>query len=235
MMTTEALLTCLADYKAKAATVQSKYPFYDWACKNVKGYKTLAGNVAFRKKCLEQAKVNEDYAKQLWIMCSRDILFWINTFCYTYDPRLVPKSAVVPFLTYYFQDIAIDEIRQAIEKGYDALINKSRTMGVSWICLTVFTHYWNFKDYVSFRLLSRNEDLVDKTDDPDSLFWKILFVVDHLPKFLKPTYNYIHLSIKNEDNHSTQTGCTTTSDAARRSLYGDVSRRVCRRTRWRWY
>lgn len=171
--------------------------------------------MAFRKRCLELAKENEDYAHQLWIMCSRDILFWINTFVFTYDPRLVPKSAVVPFITYYFQDVAIDEIRKAIEDGYDALTDKSRTMGVSWIYLTAFTWYWIFKPYTSFRMLSRNEDLVDKTDDPDSLFWKVLFILEHLPKFIKPQYNYIHLSIKNEDNNSTITGCTTTSDAAR--------------------
>ena len=149
------------------------------------------------------------------MMCSRDILFWVNTFVDTYDPRLVPKSAVVSFITYYFQDVAIDEIKEAIENGHDELTDKSRTMGVSWMYLTVFTWFWIFKEYTSFRMLSRNEDLVDKTDDPDCLFWKVLFILEHLPKFLKPTYNYIHLSIKNEDNKSTITGCTTTSDAAR--------------------
>jgi hypothetical protein len=133
----------------------------------------------------------------------------------TYDPRLVPHSAVVPFITYYFQDVAIEEISRAIEEGYDALTDKSRTMGVSWIYLTTFTWYWIFREYTSFRMLSRNEDLVDKTDDPDSLFWKVLFIINHLPRFLRPGYNYIHLSIKNEDNRSTITGCTTSSDAAR--------------------
>jgi len=205
----------LADYRAKATTVREKYPFYSWACKNVKGYKTRAGNVAFRKKCLELVKGNEEYSRQLWIMCSRDILFWINTFVFTYDPRRVPFSTVVPFDTYDFQDVAIDELKQAIELGYDGLIDKSRTMGVSWICLTVFTWFWMFKDYASFRMLSRNEDLVDKTDDPDCLFWKVLFILEHLPSFLRPPKNYIHLSILNEDNRSTVTGCTTTSDAAR--------------------
>lgn len=195
--------------------MRAKYPFYDWCCKNVKGYKTLKGNVAYRKQCIDRAKRDEEYARALWIMCSRDILFWINTFVFTYDPRLTPKSPVVPFITYYFQDVGIDDIRDAIEQGYDALIDKSRTMGVSWICLTVFTWFWMFRPYTSFRMLSRNEDLVDKTDDPDSLFWKVLFILDHLPKFIKPSHKYIHLSIKNEDNNSTITGCTTTSDAAR--------------------
>ena len=214
MMTIEALLTCLADYRARAKTVQAKYPFYDWACKNVKGYKTRNGNVAFRKRCLELAKDNDDYSRQLWIMCSRDILFWINTVVFTYDPRLVPKSSVVPFITYYFQDVMTDDIKNAIDNKHDELTEKSRTMGASWLILIVFVWMWTFREYNAFRVFSRNEMLVDKTEDPDSLFWKILFMIEHQPKLLKPNYNYTHLHIKNLDNNSTIDGCTTTSDAA---------------------
>jgi len=163
------------------------------------------------------ASEKEDYAKQLWIMCSRDMLFYINTFCFTYDPRLIPKSTVVPFITYEYQDVALDEIKSAIEAGRDFMIEKSRDMGASWMDLTVKQWFWMFRPYVSFRLLSRNEDLVDKAEDPDSLFWKVLFLFDknHLPSFLRPEFNYTHLHLKNLDNNSTIDGCTTTSDAAR--------------------
>lgn len=148
-------------------------------------------------------------------MCSRDLLFYVNTFCFTYDPRLIPKSTVIPFITYDYQDVAMDDIRTAIESGHDEMLEKSRDMGASWMDLTVKKWMFVFRPYVSFRLLSRNEDLVDKTEDPDSLFWKILFELNHLPTFLRPNYNYTHLHIKNLDNNSTIDGCTTTSDAAR--------------------
>jgi len=215
MMTIEQHLTCLADYRARAKTVQAKYPFYDWACKNVKGYKTRNGNVAFRKRCLELAKDNDDYARQLWIMCSRDILFFINNFVFTYDPDLVPKSTIVPFITYYFQDVALDDIMDAVILKYDELIEKSRRMGATWMALAVMTWYWQFKEYSTFRLLSLKEELVDETDSTDTLFWKVMFIIDHLPDFLKPKKNKTHLNLLNEDNRATQKGYATTSDSAR--------------------
>lgn len=196
--------------------MQSKYPFYQWCCQNVPGYKTRRGNLLFRKKVLKLAFEKEDFALQLWIMCSRDLLFFINTFCFTYDPRLVPdKIPEIPFITYEFQDVAFHDIRMAIINKYDQLTEKSRTMGLSWMYLMVFLWMFDFIDYAAFRLLSRNEDLVDKDEDPDCLFWKVLFAMEHLPSFLQPDYNHVHLHMKNYDNNATIDGCSTTSDAAR--------------------
>ncbi len=148
-------------------------------------------------------------------MCSRDLLFFINTFAMTYDPRLTPASTVIPFITYLYQDVSFDEIRDAIEIGFDELTEKSRDMGASWMYLSVFVWFWLFRPYTAFRMISRNENLVDKSDDPDALFWKAMFLIEHLPKFLQPRYNKVHLNLVNLDNGSTIGGCTTTSDAAR--------------------
>jgi hypothetical protein len=195
--------------------VREKYPFYQWCCRNVPGYKTKRGNLLFRKKVLKLALEKEDYALQLWIMCSRDLLFFINTFVFTYDPRRIPKITELPFITYDFQDVAFDDILLAITNKYDQLTEKSRDMGASWMYLMVFLWYFTFVSFSAFRLLSRNEDLVDKDEDPDCLFWKVLFALKRLPHFLQPEYNYVHLHIKNLDNEATVDGCTTTSDAAR--------------------
>jgi len=143
------------------------------------------------------------------------MLFWINFFVHTYDPRLIPKSTVVPFITYLFQDVTMDDICQAIDNGQDEGSEKSRDMGASWMYLLVFLHRWHFRDYQSFRLLSETADKVDKSDDPDSLFWKLDFVLKHEPKWMKPKFKRNFLLLKNEHNESTITGCTTTGDAAR--------------------
>ena len=137
--------------------------------------------------------------------------------CWTYDPRLLPDHIPeIPFITYEFQDVAFDDIRMAITKGYDQLTEKSRTMGASWMYLLVFTWMFLFLAYASFRLLSRNEDLVDKDEDPDCLFWKVLFTLNHLPKLIFQTdNNYVHLHIKNLNNNATIDGSSTTSDTAR--------------------
>ena len=106
MMTVEQLLTSLRDYSTRTKEVRSQYPYYMWCCRNIPGYKTRRGNLLFRKRVLELALEKEDYALQLWIMCSRDLLFYINTFCFTYDPRRIPKITELPFITYDYQDVA---------------------------------------------------------------------------------------------------------------------------------
>jgi len=149
-------------------------------------------------------------------MCSRDLLFYVNTFVFTYDPRLVPdRIPEIPFITYEYQDVAFDRILTAIRDRFDQLTEKSRDMGATWMYLIVFSWMFLFTSYSAFRLLSRNEDLVDKDEDPDCLFWKIEFALLHLPKFLQPEFNRVHLHYKNLDNNTTIDGCTTTSDAAR--------------------
>jgi len=45
-------------------------------------------------------------------------------------------------------------------------------------------------------LVSRVEDLVDKTDDPKSLFWKIDFIHKHLPKWLMPDFERQKMHLK---------------------------------------
>ena len=211
------LLEIREDYTAKCQSIKDgdDYPFYSWCCKNVDGYKTLRGNLVFRKRILELCSENLEFKNDLYAMCSRDLLFYINTFCFTFDPRLIPQPTEVPFITYDYQDVAFDEIKDAIQTGFDELTEKSRDMGASWMYLTVFQWFWQFKPYLTFRLLSRNEDLVDKTDDPDCLFWKISYLISHLPRWLAPNHKQVHLSFFNEDNNSTMNGCTTTSDAAR--------------------
>ena len=62
MMTVEQLLTSSRDYSRRTKEVQSKYPFYQWCCQNVPGYKTKRGNLLFRKKVLKLALEKEDFA-----------------------------------------------------------------------------------------------------------------------------------------------------------------------------
>lgn len=207
-------MTYLANCKQKSKLIRTKYPFYAWACDNVDGYKTLEGNIAYRKYCIEKSVKDKEFAHKQWIMCSRDMLYWLNTYGFTYDPRL-KLSKKIPFITYMFQDVSLDDVKIAIEEGDDELTEKSRDMGASWMYLSVFTWMWQFRHFNTFRMLSRNEDLVDNADNTDSLFWKVMFLVDSQPGFLKPNFKKVHLNLTNHDNGSTITGCSTTSDAAR--------------------
>lgn len=184
-------------------------PFYHLV---PKGYDE---NLKFRRKMVEYGCQSEENAHELWIMCARDYLFYINTFVYTFNPRLAPRSSVIPFITWDFQDDAVFETMMAILEGYDLRTEKSRDMGASWIYLMCFEYLWHYQDYMSFRLVSRNEDLVEKTEFPDALFWKIDFILKWLPKWLRPLIYDAHLHMVNRDNASTLDGASTTGDVTR--------------------
>lgn len=184
--------------------------------------KGLEENVRFRRRLLEEASEDKALQAQLRRMCAEDLLFYVNTFCCTFDPR--SKTKVAPFVTYEaFQDEAMLELVRCVETGRDAALPKSRDMGASWIGLTVFEWFWHFRDNVSFLLVSRNEDYVDKRGDPKALMWKIDFLHKHQPQWLLPTGRHLldkdpgrkTLHLSNADNGSTIDGESTTADSGR--------------------
>lgn len=189
-------------------------PFYHLVPK-VKSDADLLANLKFRREMIEEAKSSPAAAEELWIMCARDIHFWINTFLWIYEPR---TPATLPFNTWEFQDEGIAATQEAIGK-HDLLQEKSRDMGCSWFILATFVHFWQFFEYYNFLLVSRKEDLVDKTDDPDALFWKVDFLIAKQPSFLKPKIiDKVHradMKLLNPNTGSLIAGEATTGDIGR--------------------
>ena len=146
-------------------------------------------------------------------MCSQDILFYLNAFAWTYDPRL--KTPTIPFITYPYQDDSILKICDSVQNGADILIGKSRDMGASWLILCAFQHMWRFRHGQSFLVVSRNEDYVDKAGNPKSLFWKFDFLHKNMPGWMLPNMTRTRLRLSNDDNLSTIDGESTTGDVAR--------------------
>jgi hypothetical protein len=183
--------------------------------------KELGANLRFRKALLEEAGRDVSTAAQLRTMCADDLLFYVNAFGWTYDPR--SKVKVAPFVTYPFQDEAMLELVRCVEDGRDAAMPKSRDMGASWMGLTVIEWLWHFRPNLSFLLVSRNENYVDKRGDPKSLFWKIDFLHKHQPMWLLPRNRWLgdkdpgrkSLHLHNADNSSVIDGEATTGDAGR--------------------
>ncbi|MFW6032942.1 MAG: hypothetical protein ACOCTI_06175 [Phycisphaeraceae bacterium] len=169
-------------------------------------------NVEFRKRMIRLGQGSREHARELWIMCKRDPLFWFNVFGWTYDPRKDP--AAIPFITYPFQNEAILELDGCIGKE-DVLFEKSRDMGASWMCLATLTWRWWFHDLLSFLMVSRNEDYVDRAGNPKALFWKVDYLLEHAPGWLRPRYTRQRLHLRNEDTGSVIDGESTTGDVAR--------------------
>ncbi len=168
-------------------------------------------NLRFRRYILAACKSDKKRQAAFREACRADILFYFNTFVWTYDPRL-PNTAV-PFITYKFQDDAIKEIYQSVLDGVPHLLQKGRDLGASWICCGVMDYMANFQRGKKFLMMSRVEDLVDKPGEPDSLFWKIDFIHKYLPSYIKPEVTRRKLTINYERSGSAVTGCSTTSAA----------------------
>lgn len=185
--------------------------------------KEYAANLKWRRQVLAMAKDDAGAARELKGMCAEDLLFYVNTFCWVYEPRPPGKNDPrrLPFITYPFQDDGMLKIVDCIETGRDFAMPKSRDMGASWMGLTVFEWLWHFQADMSFLMMSRKEELVDKRGDPKSLFWKIDFIHENQPRWLLPSGRWLGYSdperkgmhIGNADNGSVIDGETTTENA----------------------
>jgi len=180
--------------------------------------KEIRANLRWRQAVHRRVREDPDFASVIIDACARDPIFFLNGFGYTYDPRSEPFSKL-PFILYPFQEEAVlDLIRSFNVK--DRLIEKSRDMGASWICLSAFYWAWRFRPGLSFLLVSRTEDYVDKAGNPKSLFWKFDYLQTNSPVWLQPqgfikSQHRRLLHAENPENGSVIDGESTTGDVAR--------------------
>lgn len=195
--------------------------------------KTFTENMKFRKRIVRAGAGSRLDAEQLWVMCKRDILFYLNVFGWVYEPRPEDlaegeggsekpdtlRHPALPFITYPYQDTDILMMKRNLGRE-DMLIEKSRDMGATWLCLYLIEHSWHFNEMESFLLVSRKADLVDKKGNPDSLFWKIDYTHENQPRFMLPRGrrhgrddpNRTEMHLYNADNGCVIDGEATTGD-----------------------
>lgn len=186
--------------------------------------KDLRGNLEFRRFVLQQADERAEYRKALIAACKDDILFYINTFVWQYNPQRRERE-VEPFISWPFQEPIFTSrdpkkpgILWCIDNDEDLVVEKSRNMGLSWICLLAFEWLWHFHDYKKLLIISRNKEAVDKSGEPDSLFWKIDHIHKYQPKWLMPAgwdenKHRLDMRFENPQTHSVISGQATTGKA----------------------
>ena len=174
-------------------------------------------NLRYRRRVLEAGYRSKEVAKELWIACKRDPFFWINTFVWTYNPKMIPRITTRPMVTYEFQDNALWKMFCSVVNQLDIHIEKSREMTATWNLLMVYLWFAQFHPGLSFRLCSRNADLVDSREDPDSLFAKIDFMLEHQPNWIinDTQYNRTSMHLHFYETLSTIDGSSTTGDVSR--------------------
>jgi hypothetical protein len=106
----------------------------------------------------------------------------------TYDPRQSPSE--LPFTLFPRQREYIEWLYNLWKKREDGLVEKSRDMGLTWLCCAFAVCVWLFEEGQTVAFGSRKEALVDIIGDPDSILEKIRIILRTLPsEFLPPGFD----------------------------------------------
>lgn len=138
---------------------------------------------------------------------------FVNDWGTTVDPRNARSKTpvVMPFMTFKRQDEFLDFLLACLESEADGLVEKSRDMGATWLCVALSVWLWRYWKGAAVGWGSRKEQLVDKLGDPDSIFEKIRIYIKYLPRELLPRYfnpkdHLTYMKVINPENGSTITG-----------------------------
>ena len=172
-------------------------------------------NLKWRLYVLRRCREDVRYRAAVFEMCRRDIIFFVNTFVWQFNPNAIGDMSTLdgPFVTWAFQDRAIRTILGCIADRTDLIIEKSREMGASWLCLIIMLWFWLFHPMSKFLCVSRNAKAVDDHEDSDSLFWKIEYIIRLLPEWMTPDHTHKVMSFSNLENGSQITGQASTGKA----------------------
>jgi phage terminase large subunit len=134
---------------------------------------------------------------------------FINDWGMTFDPRNaeIGLPTVIPFMMFPKQEDFITWVLSRWQGREDGLAEKSRDMGISWLCVGFAVWMWTFYPGVVIGFGSRKEEYVDKLGDPKSLFWKVRQFVSLLPAEFRPkgyqeSKHAPHMRILNPENGS---------------------------------
>lgn len=140
---------------------------------------------------------------------------------WSFNPRSPLRC--VPFVPWNFQRDVIDATLGLGSHGHDEtgrrwplVVDKSRDLGLSWLILLCFVWLWLFEPAAQLGVMTRSgTELDDGT--PDSLFGKIMWAVERLPRCIRPNYDkrIIPCVLKNLDTGAAIHGSRTVPDAFR--------------------
>lgn len=178
----------------------------------------LRQRVEIRERC----EVDLEFRKEILLKCYKDSVFWCDNFGTTFDPR--ESNRTLPFILWDKQIEYIRWLEDLIRSSEDGLIEKSRDVGASYTTLApVICYQWLFHDFNAL-IGSRVANKVDKSDDPDALFWKIDFCLRNLPEWMLPKgFNWnehrTYMRLSRPDNENVIVGESSNANFGRAGRY----------------
>jgi len=190
--------------------------------------KTLDKNLEWRSNILVKAEKDPILQEDLLAASKESLLFWINVFGWTYhqfdvDPKTGKRTQAIkphmPMLTWEIQDKMLNDFEYHLKIAEDILVDKSRDMGASWLCVFFMHWLWLFKKEAQLLEMSRTEAYVDQTGNMKALFQKHDYINNWLPEWMLPPNvrvgqkNRTKMHMMNDCNGSCIDGESTTEHA----------------------
>ena len=172
-------------------------------------------NLAWRKELRGKAAKDRAFQKAQIERCRADLLYFVNAYGWLAEQRAGMSATVIPFVTFDFQDDAFRRLEGALRDRKIVIGDKSRDMGFTWKMVFFSLHRWLFFPHQSIAVASRSEEYVDKTGNPDCLFWKFDHGLEMIPDWMRPKFVRNKKHLLNKDNKSDIAGYATTKDIAR--------------------
>jgi hypothetical protein len=140
----------------------------------------------FRIEIAERCAADEAYRQMILEWCAADFLFFVNVFCWIVEPRDESGDSLMPFNTWANQDPVMAAMAHYLGKRRDIVGDKSRAQGATWIVCALYIWGALFRRRKSFGIMSKDETTGDDYQDPNSVGWKIDFILKNLPEWMRP-------------------------------------------------
>ena len=152
---------------------------------------------------------------------------FIATWGYTTDPRSIAKGrpALVPFALFPRQVELIEWMVERWRAGEPGTVVKSRDVGASWCAMALLGTLCIFHPNFAAGVASATEVKLDRSGDPDTLFYKLREFVRHLPPEFQGGYDrddtdaYLRVSFPDTNSSVTGEAGVQAGRGGRKSLY----------------
>lgn len=186
----------------------------------------LTANLRYRKWVLDRCAADPAEQAAVRQMCSEDIIYWFDVFCFQHNPTINGPQAVGPLILSRRQEdllLARPETHAHLEP-YDRgvlwcvenlktmAVEKSRWQGATWLFLGLMVWDCGFHQYRNWPCISRNAEAVDD-GTPDCLYWKMEHILAHQPTWLMGEVNRTKMRLSFTRTKSYIPGEATTTKA----------------------
>lgn len=116
------------------------------------------------------------------------VIAFIEDWCETFDPRNAGtgRPTTMPFRLFPKQKELVEFLYECFQNDANGLIEKSRDMGATWICVSFSAWAFCFVKGATIGWGSRKAALVDKIGDMNSIFEKLRFQILSIPAIFWP-------------------------------------------------